>query len=92
MFLEIHVSIGVRPRAKAKMKRDAMHLLGNRGDAIKRVSADTRKALMDTFLCDVSLKVHVKAPPKEKYTKPSENQDQSTDKGSSSKEEKRSRR
>ena len=72
MFLEIHVSIGVRSRARAKMKRDAMFLLGKRGEAIKRVSADARKALMDTFLCDVSLKLHVKAPPRDKLAKKSD--------------------
>jgi len=63
LYLEIHVSIGFTAKGKAKMKRDAMFLLGKKGEAIKRVGADARKALMDTFLCDISLKLHVKAPP-----------------------------
>ena len=47
------------------MKRDAMFLLGKKGEAIKRVGADARKALMDTFLCDISLKLHINAPPRD---------------------------
>merc|ERR1719285_491317 len=58
-YLEIHVSIGFTSKGRAKMKRDA----------IKRVGVDARKAIMDTFLCDVSLKLHVKAPPREKTEK-----------------------
>ena len=68
MFLEIHVAVSFRGRAKAKMKREAMFLLGNRGETIKRVGAEARRTLMDTFLCDVSLKVHVRAPPLKKTT------------------------
>lgn len=75
-YLEIHISINFTSKAKAKRKRDAMFLLGRKGEAIKRVSADARKALMDTFLCDVSLKIFVNAPPREKAQ--SENVDKRT--------------
>ena len=69
MFLEIHVGIGFKYQGLAKKKRGAMLLLGKRGDAIKRVGAEARKTLMDTFLCDVSLKIHVKAPPRQESVK-----------------------
>ena len=69
MFLEIHVAIGFKYQGLAKKKRGAMLLLGKRGDAIKRVGAEARKTLMDTFLCDVSLKIHVKAPPRQESVK-----------------------
>ena len=69
MFLEIHVAIGFKYHGLAKKKRGAMLLLGKRGDAIKRVGAEARKTLMDTFLCDVSLKIHVKAPPRQESVK-----------------------
>jgi len=78
--VEIHVGIGLRQQSKAKMRRDAALLLGRKGDAIKKVGDQARKALMDSFLCDISLKIHVLIPKRiqQTETKPkSEGQDKS---------------